>query len=124
MTQTGAAAPAAADGPAEPLRAGAETWLRALAGHDARLREDQWTAIRALVTDRRRALVVQRTGWGKCCRLPWAAGGDVIVRRQKCPRLFPARVAAGKWGRRRCPHGAARGRLLRNGREPGQVLAR
>src|SRR5499427_7790774 len=43
----------------------AETCLRALAGGHARLREDQWTAIRALVADRRRALVVQRTGWGK-----------------------------------------------------------
>ncbi|MFF3761064.1 RecQ family ATP-dependent DNA helicase [Streptomyces sp. NPDC002185] len=31
----------------------------------ARLREDQWRAIEALVADRRRALVVQRTGWGK-----------------------------------------------------------
>jgi ATP-dependent DNA helicase RecQ len=29
------------------------------------LREDQWAAISALVADRRRALVVQRTGWGK-----------------------------------------------------------
>ncbi len=29
------------------------------------LRADQWTAIEALVADRRRALVVQRTGWGK-----------------------------------------------------------
>ncbi len=29
------------------------------------MREDQWTAIKALVVDRRRALVVQRTGWGK-----------------------------------------------------------
>ena len=29
------------------------------------LRDDQWTAIEALVADRRRALVVQRTGWGK-----------------------------------------------------------
>jgi ATP-dependent DNA helicase RecQ len=47
------------------LRAQAETHLRALAGADAVLREDQWTAIEALVTDRRRALVVQRTGWGK-----------------------------------------------------------
>jgi ATP-dependent DNA helicase RecQ len=43
----------------------AERFLRALAGPGAALREDQWTAIRALVTDRRRALVVQRTGWGK-----------------------------------------------------------
>jgi ATP-dependent DNA helicase RecQ len=47
------------------LREEAEGHLRALAGPDARLRDDQWTAIRALVTDRRRALVVQRTGWGK-----------------------------------------------------------
>jgi ATP-dependent DNA helicase RecQ len=47
------------------LRAAAEQHLRALAGESARLREDQWTAIRALVADKRRALVVQRTGWGK-----------------------------------------------------------
>src|ERR1700750_990083 len=47
------------------LRAQAETHLRALAGSEASLREDQWTAIEALVADRRRALVVQRTGWGK-----------------------------------------------------------
>ena len=43
----------------------AQRCLRALAGEAARLRDDQWTAIRALVVDRRRALVVQRTGWGK-----------------------------------------------------------
>ncbi|GLY77932.1 RecQ family ATP-dependent DNA helicase [Actinoallomurus iriomotensis] len=47
------------------LRQRAETRLRELAGEHARLREDQWTAIRALVVERRRALVVQRTGWGK-----------------------------------------------------------
>src|ERR1022692_4504451 len=47
------------------MRAEAERCLRALAGPDAKLREDQWTAIRALVADRQRALVVQRTGWGK-----------------------------------------------------------
>src|ERR1700758_2554365 len=49
----------------DDLRAAAEAYLRALAGEQARLREDQWTAISALVADRRRALVVQRTGWGK-----------------------------------------------------------
>jgi ATP-dependent DNA helicase RecQ len=43
----------------------AERCLRALAGPSARLRDDQWTAIQALARDRRRALVVQRTGWGK-----------------------------------------------------------
>jgi ATP-dependent DNA helicase RecQ len=49
----------------EGLREEAGRCLRALAGPAAELREDQWTAIRALVTGRRRALVVQRTGWGK-----------------------------------------------------------
>ena len=47
------------------LRSRADELLTALAGPGARLREDQWTAIEALVVDRRRALVVQRTGWGK-----------------------------------------------------------
>ncbi|GII65024.1 ATP-dependent DNA helicase RecQ [Sphaerisporangium krabiense] len=47
------------------LRAEAEDRLRSLAGPGARLRDDQWSAIRALVVERRRALVVQRTGWGK-----------------------------------------------------------
>lgn len=47
------------------LRELAEERLRALAGPEATLRDDQWSAIRALVLERRRALVVQRTGWGK-----------------------------------------------------------
>jgi ATP-dependent DNA helicase RecQ len=47
------------------LRERAEAVLATLAGPGARLREDQWTAIHALVAERRRALVVQRTGWGK-----------------------------------------------------------
>ncbi|HSF36546.1 MAG TPA: DEAD/DEAH box helicase, partial [Nocardioides sp.] len=47
-------------------REAAERHLRALVGRDdAVLREDQWAAIEALAVDRRRALVVQRTGWGK-----------------------------------------------------------
>ncbi|MFC7342211.1 RecQ family ATP-dependent DNA helicase [Saccharopolyspora griseoalba] len=49
----------------DALRELAEERLQALAGPEARLREDQWAAIRALVLERRRALVVQRTGWGK-----------------------------------------------------------
>jgi ATP-dependent DNA helicase RecQ len=56
--------PQAEPGP-EDMRAAAEAHLRALAGEHALLRDDQWTAIRALVAERRRALVVQRTGWGK-----------------------------------------------------------
>ncbi|CAM3672290.1 RecQ family ATP-dependent DNA helicase [Nocardiopsis rhodophaea] len=47
------------------MREAAERHLRALAGPSARLRDDQWTAIHALVAEQRRALVVQRTGWGK-----------------------------------------------------------
>src|SRR5487761_1776458 len=55
----------ATPGDTEALRDEAERCLQALAGPQARLREDQWTAIRALVEEHRRALVVQRTGWGK-----------------------------------------------------------
>ncbi|MFE5909473.1 RecQ family ATP-dependent DNA helicase [Streptomyces wedmorensis] len=50
------------------LRTAADTVLARLVSDptgEARLREDQWRAIEALVADRRRALVVQRTGWGK-----------------------------------------------------------
>ncbi|GGM32184.1 ATP-dependent DNA helicase RecQ [Micromonospora sonchi] len=47
------------------VRQRAEAVLRRLAGEDARLREDQWRAIEALVIDERRVLCVQRTGWGK-----------------------------------------------------------
>lgn len=55
-----------ADGGPSTLREQAEAALRALVGReDAALREDQWTAIEALVAFHRRALVVQRTGWGK-----------------------------------------------------------
>ncbi|MFV1364602.1 RecQ family ATP-dependent DNA helicase [Mycolicibacterium elephantis] len=47
------------------VRAQAQVILEQLAGSAAVLRDDQWTAIEALVVHRRRALVVQRTGWGK-----------------------------------------------------------
>ncbi|MBA2955143.1 DEAD/DEAH box helicase [Nocardioides sp. MAH-18] len=51
---------------ATDVRASAEAHLRALVGRDdAVLREDQWSAIEALAVHRRRALVVQKTGWGK-----------------------------------------------------------
>ena len=61
VTPGGAASPDTEDA----VREAAERGLRSLAGPQARLRADQWTAIKALVVDRRRALVVQRTGWGK-----------------------------------------------------------
>ncbi|MFE6977593.1 RecQ family ATP-dependent DNA helicase [Streptomyces sp. NPDC057682] len=50
------------------LRTEADAVLAELVGAPegtARLREDQWQAVAALVRERRRALVVQRTGWGK-----------------------------------------------------------
>ena len=54
------------DGNDQALKERAADHLRALVGSDsATLRDDQWTAIYALVAQRRRALVVQRTGWGK-----------------------------------------------------------
>jgi ATP-dependent DNA helicase RecQ len=65
VDDAGAAPVSRADPGPGPLRDQAERYLRALAGPDARLREDQWTAIRALVEQHGRALVVQRTGWGK-----------------------------------------------------------
>jgi ATP-dependent DNA helicase RecQ len=49
----------------DEVRERAEEVLRRLAGDGARLREDQWRAVAALVVDRRRVLCVQRTGWGK-----------------------------------------------------------
>src|SRR5215468_4427573 len=57
--------PHPASATADDVMAAAQRSLRALAGQDASLRPDQWSAIEALVVDRRRALVVQRTGWGK-----------------------------------------------------------
>ncbi len=48
------------------VRRAAEQHLQALVGRDdATLYDDQWAAIETLAVDRRRALVVQRTGWGK-----------------------------------------------------------
>ena len=60
MDYSPAAGPAA-----DATRDEAEAVLRRLAGERARLRDDQWTAIEALAVAGRRALVVQRTGWGK-----------------------------------------------------------
>lgn len=43
----------------------ANNLLAGIAGPGAQLRDDQWVAIDALVNQRKRMLVVQRTGWGK-----------------------------------------------------------
>src|SRR5680860_600520 len=51
---------------ATSAREDADHHLRALVGReDARLHDDQWAAIEALVVGQRRVLVVQKTGWGK-----------------------------------------------------------
>ncbi|MGO2048698.1 MAG: hypothetical protein ACTH2X_15740, partial [Brachybacterium tyrofermentans] len=48
------------------LRAEAQEALQALTGRaDADFHDGQFEAIAALVEERRRVLVVQRTGWGK-----------------------------------------------------------
>src|SRR3954466_433819 len=48
------------------IRDDADRLLRELTGNEAaEFRDGQWEAIEALVEGRRRALVVQRTGWGK-----------------------------------------------------------
>jgi ATP-dependent DNA helicase RecQ len=56
------------------LRAAAQQHLTRLAGPSAVLRDDQWTAIEALVADRRKVVVIQRTGWGKSA-VYWIAAG-------------------------------------------------
>ncbi|WP_312178964.1 DEAD/DEAH box helicase, partial [Arthrobacter sp.] len=62
--QPSATTPGQAGDPA--LRAEATALLRALVGReDAEFHEGQYEAIEALVRGGRRALVVQRTGWGK-----------------------------------------------------------
>jgi len=56
----------AASSPADLLHAEAREVLRRLTGvANAEFHDGQYEAIRALVADRARTLVVQRTGWGK-----------------------------------------------------------
>jgi ATP-dependent DNA helicase RecQ len=61
--------PAAPTTDVTTVRDRAEAHLRALVGprdgQDVVLYDDQWAAISALAVDKRRSLVVQRTGWGK-----------------------------------------------------------
>jgi len=61
------------------LKVAAQRHLTALAGPHAVLREDQFDAITALVADRARAVVVQRTGWGKSA-VYWVATHLMRVR--------------------------------------------
>ena len=47
------------------MRERAEQLLTGIAGPDAQFRQGQWEAIEEVAVRRGRALVVQRTGWGK-----------------------------------------------------------
>ena len=51
--------------PQPDLAERAQALIEQMAGASAVLRDDQLTAIEAIVRDRRRVLLVQRTGWGK-----------------------------------------------------------
>ncbi len=46
-------------------RTAVEDLLRQMLGADAQFRDGQWEAVERVANQRRRALVVQRTGWGK-----------------------------------------------------------
>jgi ATP-dependent DNA helicase RecQ len=63
--RSGMLAPPDGKRPVTDTTATARQLLATLAGPAASLRPDQGRAIRALVDDRERVLVVQRTGWGK-----------------------------------------------------------
>jgi ATP-dependent DNA helicase RecQ len=65
--------------PTTDVAADAQSVLEELAGPDAVLRPDQLAAIDALVTDHRRVLLVQATGWGKSA-VYWIA--TQLLRRQ------------------------------------------
>jgi ATP-dependent DNA helicase RecQ len=60
-------------------RADAQDFLARLAGPAAVLRDDQWAALDALVNERRSALLVQATGWGKSA--VYFAATDALRRR-------------------------------------------
>jgi len=47
------------------LFANAQELLRQMLGRQASFHDGQWQAIDAIVSQRKRVLVVQRTGWGK-----------------------------------------------------------
>ncbi|MGI8753047.1 MAG: RecQ family ATP-dependent DNA helicase [Acidimicrobiales bacterium] len=70
----------------------AQELLEALAGPAAVLRTDQATAIEAVVDDGRRALVVQRTGWGKS--LTYFASAKILRERGRGPALLVSPLLA------------------------------
>ena len=81
------------------LHENAQALLRKLtANPNASFHSGQFEAIEALVTDRRRTLVVQRTGWGKSAVYFISA---LLMRAQGsggCPHYFPAAFAHARPG--------------------------
>ncbi len=76
-----------ASSPTDLLHTEAREVLRRLTGvADAEFHDGQYEAIRALVADRARTLVVQRTGWGK------SAVYFISARLLLSPRCFPSCV--------------------------------
>lgn len=68
MQQSSVAQPLRSRRTSPDLRAAANDMLSRLVADEtgrAQLRADQWRAVESLVVERRRTLVVQRTGWGK-----------------------------------------------------------
>jgi len=72
MTSSHAGTGTATSGLSEARAEVAQRVIAAMAGPDARLREDQVTAVAALAEAASRVLVVQATGWGKSA-VYWAA---------------------------------------------------
>jgi ATP-dependent DNA helicase RecQ len=65
LSEVGNPAAGPAGGSGAVLADRAQALLTTLAGAGAVLRDDQLAAVQALVVDRRRTVVVKRTGWGK-----------------------------------------------------------
>ncbi len=89
----------------EQLASASRRVIAALAGPGATVRPDQLEAVAALVVDRRRALVVQATGWGKSA-VYWIAaravrdsgGGPVLVVSPLLALMGDQVAAAGRAG--------------------------
>jgi ATP-dependent DNA helicase RecQ len=91
----------------DQLEAAAGLVIGALAGPDARVRDDQLAAARVLAVEGRRALVVQATGWGKSAvywiaarALRDAGAGPVLIVSPLLALMRDQVAAAGRAGLR------------------------
>lgn len=89
------------------MRQQAEQWLKQTLNPDAEFRTGQWEAIEALVNQRQRVLVVQRTGWGKslvyfmATRLLRHQGAGVTILISPLLSLMRNQIASARqWGLR------------------------